>query len=166
MRLFKDTRGREWRVEINVTQVKRVRALAGVDIFSVGDDFLVRFGGLLQDVVQLVDILFVLVMDQAKEAAVTDEDFGRALAGDVLHHATDAFAQELIDFFRDVETRQVLREYLARYRELGKAAMDAGRQRLRRLDVGKMVREAMGPNKALNGSPTTAPAASGLTPDR
>ena len=78
MRTFKDNSGRTWTVELNVHQMKRIRARLGVD---------------------LVDILWVCVEEEAKAAGVTDEQFGRSLAGDSIETATAAFLDELVDFF-------------------------------------------------------------------
>ena len=47
----------------------------------------------------LCDILFCLVKPEADAKSISDEDFGRALAGDALGAATDALLQEIADFF-------------------------------------------------------------------
>ena len=105
MRTFKDRDGRTWSVALNVHQMKRIRAHLGVDLVNVialDADRKVKVDlvdRIANDPCLLVDILWVCVEDEAKEANVTDEQFGRALAGDSIEEATKAFLDELVDFF-------------------------------------------------------------------
>ena len=105
MRTFKDNEGRTWSVALNVHQMKRVRAHLGIDLVNVialdpdgkvKVDLVDRIAG---DPCLLVDILWVCVEEEAKAAGVTDEQFGRSLAGDSIEEATRAFLDELVDFF-------------------------------------------------------------------
>jgi len=105
MRIFKDKNGQEWQVVLNVRQMKRVRAALGVDLVNVIT--LDKDGAVKVDLVDriandpclLVDILWVLVEEQAKAIGKTDEQFGEALAGEAIEDATRAFLDELVDFF-------------------------------------------------------------------
>ena len=108
MRTFQDNAGRSWTVTLNVYAVKKVRDLLGVDLLELGGDI----GGastpgeaensllyrLIADPVLLVDVLYVVCKDQADQAGVTDEQFGQAMAGDVIDAATKALLEELADF--------------------------------------------------------------------
>ena len=105
MRTFKDNEGRTWSFALNVYQMKRVRAHLGIDLVNVialdpdgkvKVDLVDRIAG---DPCLLVDILWVCVEEEAKAAGVTDEQFGRSLAGDSIEEATRAFLDELVDFF-------------------------------------------------------------------
>jgi len=105
MRTFKDNAGRMWSVTLNVLQMKRIRAHLGIDLVNV---ITLDAGGkvkvdlvdrIANDPCLLVDILWVCVEDEAKAAGVTDEEFGRALAGDAIDEATKALLDELVDFF-------------------------------------------------------------------
>ena len=105
MRTFKDNAGRTWSVTLNVLQMKRIRAQLGIDLENV---ITLDSGGkvkvdlvdrIASDPCLLVDILWVCVGDEAKAAGVTDEEFGRSLAGDSIDEATAAFLDELVDFF-------------------------------------------------------------------
>jgi hypothetical protein len=99
MHTFTDAKGRQWPIEINVAAVKLVRDLTGVNLYTLfGGDF-ADYSKLMADPVQLVDVLYVLCQRPAEAAGVTDEDFGRGMAGDALKAAADAFTQELISFF-------------------------------------------------------------------
>ena len=105
MQIFKDRDGREWQVVLNVFQMKRVRAVLGVDLINVieldkdGQVKVDMIDRIANDPCLLVDILWVLVQDQARTLNVTDEQFGTALAGDAIESATKAFLDELVDFF-------------------------------------------------------------------
>ena len=105
MRTFKDNAGRTWSVTLNVLQMKRIRAHLGIDLVNV---ITLDAGGkvkvdlvdrIANDPCLLVDILWVCVEEEAKAAGVTDEQFGRSLAGDAIEDATRAFLDELVDFF-------------------------------------------------------------------
>ena len=116
MRTFKDCEGRTWSVTLNVLQMKRIRANLGVDLVNVialdaggkvkvdlvdriANDPCLLVDRIANDPCLLVDILGVCVEEEAKAAGVTDEQFGRSLAGDAIEDATRAFLDELVDFF-------------------------------------------------------------------
>ena len=101
MRTFRDNAGRSWNLALNVYAVKKVRDLLGLDLLDLGgsdkpgEGLLYR---LIADPVLLVDVLYVVCKDQADQADVSDEQFGQAMAGDVIDAATKAFLEELADF--------------------------------------------------------------------
>ena len=105
MRTFKDREGRTWSIALNVHQMKRIRAHLGIDLVNVialdadGKVKVDLVDRIANDPCLLVDILWVCVEEEAKEAGVTDEQFGRSLAGDSIEDATKAFLDELVDFF-------------------------------------------------------------------
>ena len=120
MHSFVDNSRRTWEVEINVTAVKRIRGLLGIDLYSLVDDRFKSLSKLVSDPVTLADVLYCLCKDQADKQSITDEDFGRALAGDAITQAADAFVEELIDFFPDARARASLRKVI----QAGKAVRD------------------------------------------
>ncbi len=105
MKVFKDNQGREWQIALNVYEMKRIRAVLGVDLVNVIT--LDKEGAVKVDLVDriandpclLVDILWVLVESQAKEEGVSDVEFGSSLSGEAIASATAAFLDELVDFF-------------------------------------------------------------------
>ncbi len=105
MKTFKDNEGRTWTVAVNVAAVKRVRALCGVDLASAvetspdGKLSASVLSQLATDPVLLVDVLYALSKDEAEKRGVTDEDFGKAMSGDVLDLAVTALIDEIVDFF-------------------------------------------------------------------
>jgi hypothetical protein len=120
MHSFVDNSRRTWEIEINVAAVKRIRGLLGIDLYALVDDGFKALSKLVSDPVTLADVLYCLCKDQADKQSITDEDFGRALFGDVITQAADAFVEELIDFFPDARARASLRKAI----EAGKAVRD------------------------------------------
>jgi hypothetical protein len=120
MHSFVDNSQRTWEVAINVAAVKRIRGLLGIDLYSLVDDGFKSLSKLVSDPVTLADVLYCLCKDQADKQSTTDEDFGRALAGDAITLAADAFVEELIDFFPDARARTSLRKAI----EAGKTVRD------------------------------------------
>jgi hypothetical protein len=114
MKKFTDCAGRSWVVAINVDAIKRVRA-AGVDLMSIIEADGKLIGQLTTDPVILVDVIYLVCKPQADSLKVTDEDFGRAMAGDALDGATDALLEELIAFFPKGR-RTILTKVLAKVR--------------------------------------------------
>ncbi len=125
MHIFKDNRGRQWEVELNVRQMKRLRDRLGVDLVNViGTD---AGGGVKVDTLDriasdpclLVDILWVLCEQSANSTGVTDDEFGSSLAGDSIEEATRALLDELVDFFPGAR-----RLFLRKAVDLAKAEAD------------------------------------------
>ena len=105
MRSYKDTEGRVWTIAVNVSAVRRVRALCGIDLASAvetspdGKLSANTLSRLATDPVLLVDVLYALSKEEAEKRNVSDEDFGKAMAGDVLNLAVTALIEEIVDFF-------------------------------------------------------------------
>jgi hypothetical protein len=97
MHSFIDAEKREWPLVVTVGAVKRVRDLVAVDLLEVATGKLLA--RLADDPVLLADVLFALVKPQADAGKISDEDFGRALVGEVFDRAAEALVKELLDFF-------------------------------------------------------------------
>lgn len=137
MHVFTDNLDRKWEVSINIFAVKKVRALLEVDLYQLLDDKLDKLNALLQDPCKLVDVIYVLCESQAKQERVSDEDFGRGLAGDAIGAATDAFIQELIDFFPDPKARESLRKLMAAGKKVSVKLLEHGERLIEELDPNK-----------------------------
>jgi len=108
MRTFKDNAGRTWTVSITVDAIKRVRGLLDVDLLEVvGGKLIDR---LITDPVLLCDIVYAVCKPEADAQSVSDEDFGRAMAGDAIEHATTALLEELVSFPRARGTGRISRK--------------------------------------------------------
>ena len=127
MKSFTDNKGRIWTIEVTVATVKRVRALCKVDLNSIVEldknnkpsaELLER---LSSDPVLLVDVLYAVCKPQADKLGVSDEDFGEAMAGDAIEHATTALLEEVINFFPESK-RMVMQRILSASRKFSEAA--------------------------------------------
>jgi hypothetical protein len=94
MATFKDSKGRDWVLDLDLPAFRRVRSRTG---FELGKDS--KLGELFDDWVLLGDVLFALVEDQAKSAGIDSEDFGRSLKGDGIENAAAAFIEAYLDFY-------------------------------------------------------------------
>jgi len=115
MRTFKDNAGRTWTLALDVWTVKQVRDLLAMDLLDLGESpgkpsLLVR---LISDPVLLVDVIYAVCRDQAAGAGISDEQFGRAMAGDAIDAATRAFLEELADFTPSPRDRARARKVIA-----------------------------------------------------
>ncbi|HYD00780.1 MAG TPA: hypothetical protein VEB22_06085 [Phycisphaerales bacterium] len=165
MHTFKDNTGRQWSVEINVAALKRVRGLTGTDLMQVMEGTGGLIEKLIRDPVLLCDVVYALCKPQADAAspAVSDEEFGRAMAGDAIEAATGAVLEELVSFCPSPRDRANLGRVLAATRKV----MDRARDLVeKKLDSGELDRLADRLLQSAGASSTAAQASSASTPDR
>lgn len=134
MHAFQDNKGRTWTFEIHVAAVKRVKALLGIDLFELIEDGFQEFGKLVANPVRLVDVVYVLCKEEADKIQVTDEDFGRSMAGDAIEAAANAFIEEYADFFPDPRVRAGIRRVIQSSRKLSAAMLTLGEEMLDKSD--------------------------------
>jgi hypothetical protein len=134
MHSFQDNAGRTWTVAINVAAVKRVRGLMKLDLYKLIDDGFQPLSELVADPVQLADVLYCLCKDEADARHVSDEDFGRALYGDAITLAAEAFVEELFDFFPDARARAGMRKLSAAGKKVKARLLDHAETVLDQLD--------------------------------
>ena len=79
---------------------------------------------LASDPVLLVDVLYAVCKPEADAQNVSDEDFGRAMAGDAIEHATTALLDEVIDFFPQAK-RKVFNKILGASRRFEAKSKEA-----------------------------------------
>ena len=109
MKSFTDNAGRVWTLAVNVAAIKRVRALCGVDLNSIiemdaaNQPSAKLLERLSTDPVLLADVLYAVCKPECDSKNVTDEEFGAAMAGDAIEHATAALLDEIIDFFPEAK---------------------------------------------------------------
>jgi len=115
MKIFKDNAGRAWSVCINIDTIKRVRSLLDINLLEIAGGQLVE--QLISDPVQLCNVLYAVLKPDADALKISDEDFGRAMAGDAIEQATTALLEELVDFF-PLARRRVLSKALGKIKAL------------------------------------------------
>ncbi len=127
MKTFTDNTGRKWTIEVNVQAIKRVRGLIDVDLMdAVGGDLIER---LLGDPVLLCDVVYCLCKPEADERGISDEEVGRAMAGDAIEEATEALLEELVDFFPP-KKRALLRKAMDKLDRFQDAAIELAHKKL------------------------------------
>lgn len=135
MRTFTDNAGRSWTIALTVAAIKRVRDLAKVDLLDLRDGRI--FEKLVADPITLCDVLYAVCKPQAELSQVSDTEFGEAMAGDAIEHASRALIEELIQFFPNARERAAL-SWVIRTMD---AAMDRARTLVeQRLENGEVER--------------------------
>lgn len=160
MKTFTDTTGRSWAITINVDTVKRVRGLVDVDLLGIADGTLIE--KLYRDPILLCDVVYAVCKPEADERNLSDEEFGRAMAGDAIDNATKVLLEELVDFSPSPRDRAVLQRVL----EASQQAMERARDVVEaRLDSGVLERIIEQALKSATDSSGDAPESSASTPD-
>ena len=165
MRSFKDNQGRQWSVDINVTAIKRVRGLTGEDLMQVIEGTLIE--KLIRDPVLLCDVVYAICKPEADTRSVSDEEFGKAMAGDAIEAATTAVLEELVGFCPSPRDRanlgrvlQATRKVMDRARDLVEKKLESGE--MDRL-ADRLLAEAS-PEATAGSSSTSARESSASTP--
>lgn len=130
---FKDTKDREWEVDITIGTTIRLKS-EGADFHSLVENRCAKFLALAEDDIGLAGWLWAIVKPQATASGVSEEDFYEALSGETLHAAWEVFASATADFIRNPEIRCGLKEALAKSKKIGAKAADAIRERFNRLE--------------------------------
>ena len=115
MKTFSDNAGRTWTLAVNVDAVRRVRSIVNVDLLEAVEGKLIE--KLVGDPILLCDVIYVICKPEADQRSVSDEDFGRSMAGDAIDHATTSLLEELVDFFPK-SRRALLTKALGKFRQL------------------------------------------------
>ncbi len=110
MKTFTDNASRVWTVAINVNAIKRVRALANVNLLEVIEGTLLE--RLIRDPILLCDVVYAVCKPEADKLDVSDEEFGQAMAGDAIDHATKVLLEELVGFSPSRQGRANLQRIL------------------------------------------------------
>ena len=133
MRQFKDNAGRTWTIAVNVDSIKRVKALVKDDDGDPVNLLAAVEGRLLEKLVEspilLCDVVYALCKPDADTLNVTDEDFGRAMAGEAIDGATAALLEDLSDFF-PASKRPMLQTAVRKLAQLQQIALDEAVKRL------------------------------------
>lgn len=161
MRTFTDNAGRTWTIAITVDAIKRVRALANVNLLEVLDGKLID--RLAADPVLLCDVVYAVCKPEEDAQKITDEEFGRSMAGDALDHAVRALLEDVADFTPSRRARENLRRVIATLFN----AMDRAQERVtQRLDSGELDAVVDQALQRLNDSSGSSPASLASIPDR
>lgn len=158
MKTFKDNADRTWTVTVNVDAIKRVRSLLSIDLMEAVEGKLIE--RLIGDPVLLCDVIYCVCKEDADAKGITDEEFGRAMAGDAIELATTALLEELVDFFPQGK-RQLLRKALAKLETLQETMLAVVSERL---DSPELDAQLLAELRKLGDSSGVSPASSESTP--
>ena len=161
MRSFKDNQGRSWTIQVTVDTVKRVRGLVSVDLLEIVEGTLID--RLMRDPILLCDVVYAVCKPEAESRSVTDEEFGRAMAGDAIEKATHALLESIVDFFQNARDRENLRRVLEAVRSAMNRTRDLIEQRVSTGELDRIVESALA---TAGPSSTSAPGSSDSIQDR
>jgi len=156
MKTFTDNAGRTWTVAINVDVLKRVRGLVDVNLLDIIDGKLIE--RLYRDPVLLCDVVYAVCKPEADARSVSDEDFGRAMAGDAIEQATKALLEELVLFSPSPRDRANLQRVLDTTWQVMDKARDLVGARLATVDAEQIVAQALATSGTSSGSAPESPA--------
>ncbi len=105
MKIFKDNKNRKWEIEVNIFTVKLVKDLLGVNIVDLKDDE--TMSKIKNDMIFIIDVIFVLCKEQADKLGISDEEFAKGLMGDPLENAVSAFIEAWTDFFPEATRKRM-----------------------------------------------------------
>jgi hypothetical protein len=159
VKTFNDNAGRTWTIAINVDAIKRVRSLLDVDLLEIVEGKLIE--KLIRDPVLLCDVVYAVCKPEADAKSVSDEEFGRAMAGDAIEHATKALLEDLVGFSPSPRDRANLHRVLATTWNVMDRARDLVEKRLESGELEKVVERALASAGSSSGA---APESSASTP--
>ena len=158
MKTFTNNAGHNWTLAITVDAIKRVRGLLNVDLLEIVEGKLIE--RLIRDPVLLCDVVYAVCKPEADARGVTDEDFGRAMAGDAIEHATKALLEELVDFSPSPRDRANLGRVLEKTWAVMDRARDVVEARLGSGEIEKAVEQALANAGASSGAVPASSASS------
>jgi hypothetical protein len=135
MAVFKDSKGREWQVCLNLGTARQCKRDLGFDFMAGGEDHPIL--KLSADVVLLGDVLWALCQKQAVERGVTEQDFAEGLLGDSLDAATDALSRAFTDFCPNPKRRETLARLWAKLRDVEDLQLERAARTLETLPMNK-----------------------------
>jgi len=161
MRSFKDNAGRQWSVEINVAALKRVRGLTGTDLMQVIEGTLIE--KLIRDPILLCDVVYAICKPEAdtRTPPVSDEEFGKAMAGDAVEAATTAVLEELVGFCPSPRDRANLGRVLQATNKVMERARDLVEKKLNSGELDRLADRLL---QTAGGSSGSVPESSAPTP--
>ncbi len=126
MRSFKDSADRSWNIKVDISCLKRIKSLVGVDLLDVDSGIL---SSTISNPLTLCDVLFAAIKPQADAQKVSDIEFGESLNGTILEAAQELLYLEVADFF-PVARKELLLKILAKSKENMDKVLEEAKQHL------------------------------------
>jgi len=122
---FRDTKDEIWQYELDISDVRRVYRLLGIDLIAMPVDELLAK---LASPCFVIDVLYCLCDPQAEARGISDEEFGRRLAIDLDPVVTD-LVEAHADFFQTLgkdQKAKLIRSAIGKAKTLMEKAKAAG----------------------------------------
>ena len=133
MKLFHDTKGQEWKLELNIGSAKVINErLRDEQVDLLKPNTLIHR---LADPFFTAMVLYIFVKDQADAIGVDADQFGSRLGGLVLWEAQQKLMEEYIDFFPNPKVQENLRAMMQKTEEYSKRVRDKINDRVVAIDA-------------------------------
>ena len=136
---FKDTRGNEWLLRLDVGKIRDVRELHKVNLAAIDGT---AYDKLESDPELLVNVLWTLCKSQAGEKSVSEVQFGEGLVGDAIDNATAAMLEAIGDFFPKSK-RQMIQTLAQKTRAMRDVGLAKAMAKLNDPELETRMQEAM-----------------------
>jgi hypothetical protein len=93
MATFKDSKGTKWSLKITIGGLEEVRDRLDIDLGVPG-----AFENHIGNLIDTVNVVYVLCEKQACQRGIDDEAFGRRMSGDALGRARESLCQAWLSF--------------------------------------------------------------------
>ncbi len=130
MRTFKDKNGNEWRIEMDLACVSRIKYDVGVNVLDADN-----FSKFLENYLVFADMIWAAVSLDAFGRGITKDQFFDGLGGDILAEAIEAFNQALFDFFPQKESREMMRAVYQKFSENTQIAYKKATEEVRNIKI-------------------------------
>lgn len=127
--IFKDKKGREWSVAIDVGVARNLKK-SGVNIYQLEEDKAAKLRELIakENELDLMEFIWKIVKPQADEVNVTEDDFYSGLAGVAIADARIAFMESYANFTQSPAIHSMMMETVDMQRRAEKTMERAAKQ--------------------------------------
>lgn len=139
MARFTDNAGSEWCINLDAPLIAAVRKECQVNLTDLDGKAYEELAG---DPVKLVEVLWHLVEEEAKQRGVSYKQFATSLTGDVLEQAADAMLEAITDFF-PLRKRELLTAIASRNKKIREIGMTKALEKINDPELEKRIEEAL-----------------------
>lgn len=140
MATFKDLGGNEWIIGFNIGNCRRLLELTRLDFANAHDGKAVS--EIQADDSKMVQVLWLLVEEQAKLKGIDEDAFWQKLDGNVLEEAQNAIEEAVLGFTRP-ERRAALKAILDKKREAMAKAMGLAIAKVQAVEMDQKIEAAI-----------------------
>lgn len=149
MARFKDNKGREWVLSLDIDIIEQCRDAVGLDLMGLDG------GASFQSIPAFIKGLWVLCHEQADAAKIPVKDFYHGLVGDAIDAAREALLEAIRDFLPKAD-RTLFDQAASKVREATALAYQTVGKRVDSLSPESLVAAAEKTRPTISGAPSTA----------